>query len=62
MESASYFRPGRQPPGCKLLAQASPQDCMKQLLYELNLKGLKYPLSMKLHHLPVQATTHAQGE
>ena len=58
MESAGYFRPGRQPPECKLLALASSQE--SQFLYILNLKGLQTPLAILLY-LPIQTTTSTQG-
>ena len=53
MESAGYFKPGRQPPECKLLAQASNRESIRQLFYVLNLKGLQTP-SFVLLHLPMQ--------
>ena len=61
MESAGYFRPGRQPPECKLLAQASNQESIRQLFYVLNLKGLLTP-SFVLLHLPIQAPMNKQGQ
>lgn len=61
MESVDYFRPGQQLPVCKLLAQASTQESIPQLLYELNLKGLQKPKSILIHHPPIQATTSTQG-
>ena len=61
IESAGYFRPGRQPPECKLLAQASNQKSIHQLFYVLNLKGLQTP-SFILLHLPTQAARNMLGE
>ena len=61
MESVDYFRPGQQLPVCKLLAQASTQESIPQLLYELKLGGLQKPKSVVIHHLPIQATTNTRG-
>lgn len=60
MESVDYFRPGQQLPVCKLLAQASTQESIPQLLYKLRLEGLQKPESVVIH-LPIQATTNTQG-